>query len=841
MKKLSIFIISLFSICQVFAQQSTTIYNMQVVPQRRYLNPALGSTVRVHVGLPLISTNLINLSNSSFVYRDIMENVGDSLRLNFNKGLDAGKIKDQNFLATNINIDLLSFGFYVGKNYFAFNATNKTAFNIRYTRDFIDFFWNGNAGAIGRELDLDLYLNGQNYIEYGLTYAREINNKLRVGGRFKFLSGLGTFYTKKADLGLATDASTYALTARSDIEFYSSNSFNGDVNPTKILFSNNNGIGFDLGVDYDINKNFSVSASVIDIGRINWRDNLNNFLSKNPNASFTYRGLEIQSVFSQNIDFKKSFESSLDSLTDRLGLVNDTLKSFSTPLPTQFFVGGNYVLSEKFNVGALFNGRLIDGKLRPNFGLSANTDLTSWLAASVSYSTFNGSFSNLGAGLALTGPFQLYVVTDNILGWIMPDNQRNFHVQFGINLVPVKKAKDKDEDGVPDRKDMCPDQKGPAELGGCPDADGDKIIDKLDECPFESGSAELKGCPDRDRDGIADKDDKCPDAQGLKEMNGCPDTDGDGIVDSEDECPEEKGRTETKGCPDADNDMVLDKNDKCPDKQGLPENEGCPDTDLDGVYDNEDNCPTESGPKENKGCPWGDKDNDGVLDNIDLCPETPGLPDKNGCPIGDIDGDGVNDENDECPTEPGTVEEKGCPIRDTDGDGVPDKLDECPNEPGAVEEKGCPIRDTDGDGVQDKFDQCPKTPGPAENFGCPKIEEEDQAILNTAFSNLEFETGKDIIKEDSKDELDQLSDLLNKKTEWKLSLTGYTDNQGDKKKNIQLSQKRADAIKKYLTGKGIDASRITSVGKGPENPVADNKTPEGRAKNRRVEMKIIFE
>ena len=140
------------------------------------------------------------------------------------------------------------------------------------------------------------------------------------------------------------------------------------------------------------------------------------------------------------------------------------------------------------------------------------------------------------------------------------------------------------------------------------------------------------GKQDRDNDGVADKDDKCPDVAGKPELNGCPDADGDGITDAEDACPDVFGLKEFNGCPDTDGDGIADKDDACPDEAGKPEFNGCPDTDGDGVADHVDQCKDVAGPKENNGCPWPDTDGDGVLDKDDECPEEAGPASNNGCP-----------------------------------------------------------------------------------------------------------------------------------------------------------------------------------------------------------------
>ncbi len=293
---------------------------------------------------------------------------------------------------------------------------------------------------------------------------------------------------------------------------------------------------------------------------------------------------------------------------------------------------------------------------------------------------------------------------------------------------------------------------------------------------------------------------------------------------------------------DRDGDGTLDPDDHCIDVPGPIDNKGCPygDIDRDGVLDNADKCIDVAGPIENNGCPYGDKDNDGVLDNADKCIDVAGPIENNGCPYGDKDGDGVLDNADQCIDVAGPIANNGCPYGDKDQDGVLDKDDACIDAPGPVENKGCPYLDTDGDGVLDKDDQCVKTPGPIDNHGCPKLEQKEEEIIKRAFDNLEFDTGKDIIRSTSFPSLTELAELLKSKPSYGLRIAGHTDNVGDDAKNMQLSHGRAQAVKNYLVSQGANADAIIVEYYGETKPIATNDTPEGRQKNRRVEMTIIF-
>jgi OOP family OmpA-OmpF porin len=151
--------------------------------------------------------------------------------------------------------------------------------------------------------------------------------------------------------------------------------------------------------------------------------------------------------------------------------------------------------------------------------------------------------------------------------------------------IAMGKAKDADGDGVPDRKDKCPDTPAgvKVDVNGCPvDTDGDGVADYQDKCPDVKGLAALQGCPDADGDGVADADDKCPNTpSGVKvDASGCPlDSDGDGVSDDKDKCPNTPSgvKVDANGCPlDRDGDGVPDNEDRCPDRAGPASNKGCP-------------------------------------------------------------------------------------------------------------------------------------------------------------------------------------------------------------------------------------------------------------------------
>ena len=232
-----------------------------------------------------------------------------------------------------------------------------------------------------------------------------------------------------------------------------------------------------------------------------------------------------------------------------------------------------------------------------------------------------------------------------------------------------------------------------------------------------------------------------------------------------------------------------------------------------------------------------DRDHDGVPDSTDRCPDTPGLVSLKGCP--DRDNDGIPDIDDKCPDVFGYARYQGCPIPDRDKDGINDEEDKCPDVFGYARYQGCPIPDRDHDGVNDEEDKCPDVPGPASNFGCPEIPETIIQKMKVLAQSVFFATGSYKLLPKSFPALKSVAQILKDNPTYKLSVEGHTDSTGKYDMNMELSKNRAAAVAEWLKTTGaVEEGRLSSEGFGPDRPIAPNKTTAGRAKNRRVEMKL---
>lgn len=719
----------------------------------------------------------------------------------------------------NIQLDILNLNFHVAPNIaIGFFMRGRSITNIDnldpklavLAENGLDYnlLWNQK---LNEEL---VNLNHLTWTEYGFNYGQIVLDKkehfLKVGGSLKLLSGntAAYFYTDNFEYNLKNSDTSYTL--KGDFNYGYSQNLDGLIDGSNTNYfkrASNWGFGADLGAVYEWRQGYEnyqydmdgetgiwarhknkyklrVGASLLDIGGMRFtKGGLSRNFTVNSTSPFD---LTVFQSGTSLQDFDQVIDSLIQNPDQSWIAAQDTASTFFMRTPCAFSLQVDYHIWKGFYVNAttMINliGKKTDTKVKvPNqITITPSFDIAGiGLHLPISYDKYSGLRSGIATRL---GPLTMGITDYRSL--LARGKVRGVELYAGLRLpILYGEVKDDDKDKVSNHQDDCPETPGLWSFKGCPDSDGDGIQDLQDDCIHEPGPIEFKGCPDRDGDKIIDKFDDCPDLAGIEEFRGCPDKDGDKIIDPKDQCPEIAGELYMKGCPDKDHDSITDLEDLCPDNYGPIENKGCPDTDNDGLFDYVDECPTVVGPFENRGCPW----------------------------------------------------------PDTDGDGILDKDDGCPLLSGPKENAGCPYKDSDNDGLLDKDDDCPNTPGPKSNKGCPVIEQEIIEVLKTAFDNLEFATGKDIILAGSFASLDELSAVLIKKPTWKLDISGHTDNAGDEDSNLILSKKRAEAVKNYLSGKGVDSGRFVIQYFGETKPIADNTTADGRAKNRRVEMKIVFE
>ena len=619
--------------------------------------------------------------------------------------------------------------------------------------------------------------------EVGLTYGREVFDKgthyLKAAGTVKFTQGLASayFYSDNLDVVFPTDSTVTVVD--SDLRFGYSNVLSREVvSAPEILFQDLQskiGVGFDAGVTYEWRPNIEDYKYELDGDP--------DYLDPRKNKYKLKAGIGLIDMGYVKFQREELIFDQFDA-----NAMDIDFEDVFLPALEDFENGGLNTfadtLSQIFNASSSGN---------PNYSMS----LPMRINAYADYNIWRGFYANFTASIApafkknaeKTRGISEFSLTPRYehkwFAMYIPasiNTHGNPHLGLGLRAGPL----------VIGTNDITP-LAGKGKIYDVNfyttfsmpigkkirDKDKDHVSKKFDNCRKDAGTWPTNGCPDSDEDGITDDIDKCPEVKGIEKFEGCPDTDGDGIADSEDDCPEVAGLVEFKGCPDTDEDGIADSEDECPEVAGTVEFMGCPDTDGDGVQDSEDECPEIRGSAEFKGCP------------------------------------------------------------DTDGDGLGDLNDDCPDIAGPLSNGGCPEDDSDKDGVIDAEDDCPEVAGPASNNGCPDVKEEDKEAAKIAFDNLEFETGKAVIRLSSYVSLDNLAQILKDNPTYKIRIAGHTDNVGSETNNMKLSRERAISVKVKLMEKGIANERFIIESFGETQPIAPNTTPAGRQENRRVELELL--
>ncbi|MEI6487926.1 MAG: DUF5723 family protein [Bacteroidota bacterium] len=661
----------------------------------------------------------------------------------------------------------------------------------------------------------NLSIQTMSWMEYGITYGHVFKAEgahfLKAGITAKYVQGLQAAYMYVNDLHYQITNDTTISLFHSDVSYGHSDNFEQDQSTVQYKPSPFGSFAFDFGVvyewrpkyqDYKYEMNGQKGLNKLDKNKYKLRVGLSvldvgtpvKFRKGTYSRDFT-TDITLWDVARFNPNNLQEFDDSIQRIFIKKKPEGD--ETFKMSLPTVISLQVDYQLWKDFYVNLTPYIDYNSLKFVKSKRTTAVHELTSisltprWdykyvgLFVPVSYDAYGTT--KVGLGLRL-GP--IIIGTSNILPIVSNKDiyGADIHAMFKIPLM-YRRVRDRDNDHVSDDRDRCIDVPGVWEFYGCPDRDNDHVEDKDDQCPDDPGLPEFNGCPDRDGDKVIDKLDACPDVAGLAQFNGCPDTDADGIPDKDDDCPTEYGLKQFKGCPDKDGDGVMDRLDKCPEKPGPASNDGCPELKMILIDSVGNSLRT-------------------VIQNKDGSFSFDDLP---------------SDEK----------------VRFRMEGERTDTIFDAKVVVGGIAKKA--IKDN-RDGylhfIVLKTDVNVLNQMSTQDVAV-KLDTIEQAIVQKAFSNLEFASGNDIIKKESYASLNDLSALLAKKPKWRLKVSGHTDNQGVAAANLKLSQKRSEAVKKYLVGKGIAPERFKVEWFGQTKPIADNKTLEGRQKNRRVEMVII--
>ncbi|MCK4920573.1 MAG: hypothetical protein KAS71_05970 [Bacteroidales bacterium] len=457
-----IFLLSVLIISgNLYAQDVNTMYYMRGIPQIYQLNPAIQPDCNFFFGIPGVSPLRLQVEND-FGLEDVLQYdpVLDSLVTPFHSTSDyaigeeefLNRLKDMNSLNTELSTSLLSFGYRNKKTFITIDIRERFSLGFDYSKDFLRLPIVGpDEGEI---FDMGLGIDMSLFNEMSLGISQNIGDKLTIGVRGKLLFGQANVNT--SDLNIHLETSKDAILVQNNINIQTSapyltdyvafataapiatitkdfENFDIDIPTTQeitgmVLNTNNLGFGVDIGANYRVFDWLQVNASVVDFGAIKWKDGMINLSNT---SSYTFEGIEV------DMGNEEFFDDFLDTLTTTFDNFTTTPAEYRTTLPTKVFIGAAAYPLRFISFGALSRTDFINGDIRQQFTFSTNIYPIRMLSTSFSYSIIDGTYKNLGLGVALKLlPLNIYVITDtgpSIYFW--PPEARMFNLKAGVNFM----------------------------------------------------------------------------------------------------------------------------------------------------------------------------------------------------------------------------------------------------------------------------------------------------------------------------------------------------------------------------------------------------------------------
>jgi hypothetical protein len=473
-------IVLLAMVAEAKAQHGQVMYYMNL-PQNHLLNPARRPSNAVYIGLPVLSGIKAGTGNNFFDLSDIIANdpLTDSLitilHPDYNIDDFLSTLSQQNYLEVSAAVQTLGVGFNIGKDGYMFIDINERAEgNLTIPGDLFTLIFKGNESFAGSTIDLSSLGGRMQYFrEAGIGFSTPLSNKLRVGFKGKMLFGVASVSVDNNALAISV-GENYTHSFEADVAVNISApvtiSEDADKNITGIEIDDsqlqstsqkinyftglrNLGMGLDIGAVYDITDRISLSASVIDLGYIKWKDYVNNI---NVQGEFSFDGIDITDVVNGDKTIDELGQEMLDSLQNSVEITHTT-DPFTTWLSPGVTFGASYTLNKTFSLGLLSYTKFVNSNVREALTFSGNINLGTAISAGISYTISSGRYDNLGIGLAArAGIFQLYAIADRIPLAInnidtgggtvpMPGNLNIVNFRVGLNLLFGNKIRQRED------------------------------------------------------------------------------------------------------------------------------------------------------------------------------------------------------------------------------------------------------------------------------------------------------------------------------------------------------------------------------------------------------------
>ncbi len=419
-------------------QTSSQLYGLRTVPQSSYQNPAFfPDETKFVMSIPLISGVSTDIYNTAFSFDELFSKNGDydSLYLDLNPIINKNAEVNKSLL--DFQHDLLMFGFQTGGTFITFGLKQRFAARAIYSDDLMKFFWQGNNITENNNLDFsNSYINEMHIFDYHFGMSIKAGQSVILGFRLHLLQGLSNISLENNKLNLKTfydSENVYRITGNTDFRLHTSGfSFLNDstqFSPSSYFLDfKNTGFAFDFGIDAKISEQINITASILDLGSISWRNDVNNHSSTADSINFS--GITVDILNDSNI-----MEHYSDTLKNILQLKTDTL-IYTTSLKPRIMLSCEYYsFNMRDRISFLFAGKFAENGFEPLFSFGYDRKVSDKFTYKITYTYLKYAPLTFGAGMAFDfKPFQFYVTADNIFQFVLPKRQRFFQLSFGLNI-----------------------------------------------------------------------------------------------------------------------------------------------------------------------------------------------------------------------------------------------------------------------------------------------------------------------------------------------------------------------------------------------------------------------
>lgn len=426
-----------------FGQNSMSLYSMPNQPASLGLNPAWVPKDKFVVGLPFVSDAYFQSRSNDFVFSSLLQPNADSASLDLSPANIADDISERNFQNIHLSWQWLSVGMRLGeKSFLSFSIRERLNFRSYLSVDLVRLAGLGNGIFENESAELGSSIHFDWYREYGIRLARQVSDKINIGAQVKLIDGISNIHTESNDYSASFDGLYSDVVLNGSALFQTAGMSPITRNDSFRLFSTTPirgagiGFGLDLGLDYTVNDDLRFAASVLNLGRISWKQDVKQIQAITD--SFSFQGFDILDLIDEGFGDTSSTSGMgvSDSLKSILNLNDDNTESYSTATPWTLYLSASYKLNKRITLNGVYAVESGYGRSLHAFSLAVPFKLGERLNLNPSYTLSTRGFANFGFAASYNLKIlQVYLATDNISGMFLPQDSRLGHAQAGVYLT----------------------------------------------------------------------------------------------------------------------------------------------------------------------------------------------------------------------------------------------------------------------------------------------------------------------------------------------------------------------------------------------------------------------